>query len=145
MEQLSVDGDYFINDANGTTILQMTAANADFGSSTTDNFCVTSLNIDDDASVQQINQPNGIRVQAQLIQKFKLLMNQPLTSVDINYQLSGNALLTYAWSGNLSSGQSTTITLPTLTLSWVHKLLLYTLLTQRKCRSKYNQRFAKKM
>ena len=115
----SVDGDYFINDANGTTILQMTAANADFGSSTTDNFCVTSLNIDDDASVQQINQPNGTTCSSSVDPEVQIINfgNQPLTSVDINYQLSGNALLTYAWSGNLSSGQSTTITLPTLTLS----------------------------
>ncbi|MBG16668.1 MAG: hypothetical protein CL853_09990, partial [Crocinitomicaceae bacterium] len=115
----SVDGDYYINDANGTTILQMTVANADFGSSTTDNFCITSLNIDDDASIQQINQPNGSTCSNNIDPEVQVINfgNQPLTSVDINYQLSGGNLQTYSWTGSLGSGQSSSVTLPNLTLT----------------------------
>ena len=114
----TVDGDYYINDANGNSILQMTAANADFGNGTTDNFCVTSLNIDDDASIQSIIQPSGTTCSNSSDPQIELsnFGSQTLSSVDINYQIGG-ALQTYSWSGTLNSGQSTTVTLPTIALT----------------------------
>jgi lysyl endopeptidase len=37
-----VDGDYNLTDNSGTVLVQMTAANADYGSGTSHNFCITS-------------------------------------------------------------------------------------------------------
>ena len=114
----SVDGDYYITDANGNNILQMTIPNAAFGNSTTDNFCVTSLNIDDDASIQAINQPNGTTCSNTVDPQIELANfgSQILNSVDITYQVNGSSQ-TYSWSGILNSGQSTIVTLPTISLS----------------------------
>ena len=114
----TVDGDYYINDANGNNILQMTVANAAYGNSTSDNFCVTSLNIDDDASILSINQPIGTTCSNSIDPEVQIgnFGSQTLSSVDINYQISGSSF-TFPWTGNLNSGQSIVVTLPSISLS----------------------------
>ena len=38
--------------------------------------------------------------------------NLPLQTLDISYEINGGALMTYPWTGHLSPGQGTTVTLP---------------------------------
>ncbi|MBT6808866.1 MAG: Omp28-related outer membrane protein [Flavobacteriales bacterium] len=48
---------------------------------------------------------------------FKNYGNIALTSLDIDYSINGGSTNTYNWSGNLTSGASETVTLPTVTFS----------------------------
>ncbi|MBT5858543.1 MAG: Omp28-related outer membrane protein [Flavobacteriales bacterium] len=48
---------------------------------------------------------------------FKNYGNISLTSLDIDYSINGGTVNTYNWSGNLTSGASETVTLPTVTFS----------------------------
>ncbi len=111
----SVDGDYQLVDPNGVVLFEMTAANADFGSSTSHQFCVTQPNNFNDAGIQSITSPSGF-VCTSTFQPEVVLRNygnDPLTSVTINYQTTGG-IQTFAWTGNLASQQSETVTLPAI-------------------------------
>ena len=48
---------------------------------------------------------------------FKNYGNASLTSLDIDYSINGGATNTYNWTGNLSSGASETVTLPSVSFS----------------------------
>jgi len=48
---------------------------------------------------------------------FKNYGNISLTSLDIDYSINGGTVNTYNWTGNLTSGASETVTLPTVTFS----------------------------
>ena len=115
----SVDGDYNIQNSNGTNLVQMTAPNADFGNGTSHNFCVVNPNIANDASLESISSPNGPTCNSSVSPTVSLANygSQSLSSVDINYGFNGTAIQTFNWTGNLSSGQSTTVTLPNLTIT----------------------------
>lgn len=111
----SVNGDYQMTDANGGILFEMTAANADFGASTSHQFCVTQPNNFNDAGIENIISPVGIVCDA-TIQPEVLLRNygiDPLTSVTINYQTTGG-IQTFAWTGNLASNQTEAIVLPAI-------------------------------
>ncbi len=111
----TVDGDYEMSDGGGTTLFDMTAANGDFGYGTSHAFCIASP-IPDDAGVVDILSPAGSNCSTTLTPEVEIqnLGNQNLTSCVINYQLSGGGIQTYNWSGNLTSNQSTTVVLPTV-------------------------------
>ena len=115
----SVDGDYYINDANGNSLVQMTAQNADFGFGTSHNFCVIAPNIDYDASISSIVSPNGTTCSNNSDPEVILsnFGNQTLTNVTINYQLSSGTLQSYNWNGSLASGQNTNVVLPNIALT----------------------------
>ncbi|MFZ9028029.1 MAG: S8 family serine peptidase [Crocinitomicaceae bacterium] len=113
----TVDGDYYMQDQVGTQLFQMTAPNGDFGSQTTHNFCITS-NVSLDAGISNVSSPNGT-ICGSTVDPMVQLNNygtSTLTSVDIIYNIGG-ANQTYSWSGSLTQGSNTIITLPTMTVS----------------------------
>ena len=115
----SVDGDYNVQNSNGTNLVQMTAPNADFGNGTSHNFCVVNPNITNDASLESVSSPNGPTC-SNSVSPIITLANygsQNLSSLDINYGFNGSAIQTFNWTGNLSSGQTTNVTLPNLTIT----------------------------
>ncbi len=71
----------------------------------------------DDAGISSITSPTGNSCNGSVAPQVVLnnYGSNTLSSVTINYQLDGGSVSTYAWSGSLSSGSSTTVTLPTLT------------------------------
>ena len=48
---------------------------------------------------------------------FKNYGNLPLTTLDIEYSINGNSASTFNWTGNLASGYSETVTLPTVSFT----------------------------
>ena len=111
----SVDGDYSIVGSSGNVLVQMSAANADFGNSTTHTFCIASP-VPDDAGIVAVSDPNGLSCNSSLTPTVTLqnFGNQPLTSVIISYDLGG-ATQTFNWTGNLASNQNVSVTLPSIT------------------------------
>lgn len=113
----SIDGDYNITDGNGNVLVQMTAANANFGTSATHNFCVLTPNPVNDAGISSISPPapacaGGIEAEVELTN----FGSDPLTSTTINFN-TGGATQNFAWTGNLAQGQSANVTLPAVTSS----------------------------
>lgn len=114
----TIDGDYNMTDASGTVLFSMTATDADFGNEASHQFCITNQSVLNDAGIQSIIQPDGI-VCDNTVDPIVQLRNygaDPLTSVDINYQTSGG-LQTFAWTGNLNTGQSENVTLPAINVN----------------------------
>ncbi len=111
----SIDGDYALINSNGDAIVEMTAPNADFGFGTNHNFCVVDPSNFNDAGISQIMSPNSIVCANQISPVVSLTNygNDPLTSVEINYQTSGG-VQTFNWTGNLTTGQSELLTLPNI-------------------------------
>ena len=109
----SINGDYAITDENGNTLVQMTATNADFGFGTTHEFCVVAPNNMNDAGIAAIISPSGINCSSSIVPEVELRNygNDPLTSVTINYQTTGG-VQQFAWTGSLTTGQTTNVTLP---------------------------------
>jgi subtilisin family serine protease len=117
-QNCSVNGDYTITDDDGNVLVQMTATDADFGNSATHNFCVNGVSAQNDAGIQNIVSPSGT-VCDNTIQPQVTLRNygsDPLTSVDINYQTTG-APQVFAWTGNLTQGQTEVVSLPAIAVS----------------------------
>lgn len=114
-QSCSINGDYAITDENGNTLVQMTAANADFGFGTTHEFCVVAPNNMNDAGIATIISPSGINCSSSVIPVIELRNygNAPLTSVTINYQTTGG-VQQFAWTGSLTTGQTTNVTLPAI-------------------------------
>ena len=114
-QNCSIDGDYFIIDETGDTLVQMTAPNADFGSGTSHNFCVISPNIQNDAGVTAIISPTALNCSNSVVPEVELrnFGSNTLTSVTINYQTTG-AVQTFAWTGNLLTGQTENVVLPAI-------------------------------
>lgn len=115
----TVDGDYYMYDSNGNLLFEMTANNGDFGNGTSHNFCISS-SLALDAGIGSINSPSGNYCSANTISPQVQLSNygtQALTSVDINYQITGGSPQVFNWTGNLGSGANTTITLPNMSVT----------------------------
>ncbi|PWL31356.1 MAG: hypothetical protein DCO96_03945 [Fluviicola sp. XM-24bin1] len=112
----NVDGDYLITDGNGDTLVIMTAPNGDFGFGTTDLFCVVSPNVLNDAGISSIVAPTGVNCSNSITPTVEIRNygNDPLTSATINYQTTGG-VQSYAWTGNLLTGQSENVVLPAIT------------------------------
>jgi hypothetical protein len=111
-QSCNINGNYFMTGPNGNTLFQMTAANANFGTGTTHNFCIIAPNVANDAGISQIISPSGI-VCGTSVTPIVELRNyglNALTSAVINYQTTGG-LQQFNWSGNLASGQVTQVTL----------------------------------
>lgn len=111
----ATNGNYFMTGPGGNTLFQMTAVNANFGFTTSHNFCVTAPNILNDAGISQIISPQGIFCTASVapIVELRNYGSSPLTAVTINYQAGGASQL-FNWTGNLVSGAIANVTLPTL-------------------------------
>jgi PKD repeat protein len=111
----ALNGNYALIDENGNTLVQMTAVNADFDFGTSHSFCVVDPNNLNDAGISAIISPEGIVCSSSIlpIVELKNYGNNPLTSVTINFQTNG-ALQVFNWTGNLATGQSQNVTLPSI-------------------------------
>ncbi|MGM0479064.1 MAG: S8 family serine peptidase, partial [Bacteroidota bacterium] len=111
----SVDGDYQMTDGNGNLLFEMTAPNADFGSSAQHQFCISQPNNINDAGISTINEPSAVVCNSTITPEVVIrnFGNDPLTSATINYQTTGGTQ-TYAWTGNLSPNQTEVVTLPSI-------------------------------
>ncbi|MGM0480032.1 MAG: S8 family serine peptidase [Bacteroidota bacterium] len=111
----SVDGDYQMTDGNGNLLFEMTATNADFGSSAQHQFCISGSNNMNDAGISGINNPEAVVCNSTISPEVVIRNygNDPLTSATINYQTSGGNQ-TYAWTGSLTTNQSEVVTLPAI-------------------------------
>jgi len=111
----SVDGDYQMTDANGNILFDMTATNADFGSSAQHQFCISQPNNFNDAGISVINNPSNVVCTSTITPEVVIrnFGNDPLTSATINYQTTGGTQ-TFAWTGNLSPNQTDVVTLPSI-------------------------------
>ncbi|MFN5910069.1 MAG: S8 family serine peptidase [Bacteroidota bacterium] len=117
-QNCTVNGNYFMTGASGNTLFQMSAANANFGASATHNFCVSDPNVLNDAGIVQFVSPQGIlcQISANPAVELRNYGSNALTSATITYQ-AGGAPQTFNWTGNLSSGASTTVNLPAIALT----------------------------
>jgi len=115
-QSCAVNGDYSITDEDGNILVEMTAANGDFGFSTEHQFCVVAPNNMNDSGISAIISPSGIICTTNIIPVVEIRNygNNPLTSATINYQTTGG-VLTFAWTGNLATGQAESVTLPAIT------------------------------
>lgn len=113
----TVDGDYFMEDASSTNLFSMTAANSDFGSQATHNFCITS-NVALDAGISDVSSPQGSTCNTSINPVVELFNygTTTLTSADIVYN-TGGPNQTFNWTGSLAQGASTTINLPVMTVT----------------------------
>ena len=111
----NIDGNYIITDGNGGILVQMTAPNGNFAFGTADPFCVVSPNVLNDAGIASIISPSGLNCSNTVTPTVSIRNygNDPLTSATINYQTNG-AVQTYAWTGNLTTGQSDIVVLPAI-------------------------------
>ena len=80
--------------------------------------CLSSYNVQYDASINQVIAPDGALCSSTITPEIELknFGSETLTSATITYDWGGPSQ-TYNWTGSLSTGQATTITLPTQTLS----------------------------
>jgi PKD repeat protein len=117
-QNCAINGNYFMTGPGGNTLFQMTAVNANFGFTTSHNFCVTAPNIQNDAGISQVISPQGIVCAASVapIVELRNHGSSPLTTVAINYQ-AGGAPQVFNWTGNLASGAVTNVTLPALSVT----------------------------
>jgi hypothetical protein len=118
-QNCAINGNYYMVDGSGNTLFQMTAPNANFGSGTSHNFCIIAPSVMNDAGISQVISPSGIGCNSSLIPVVQLRNygNNALTSATINYQITGGTPQTFNWTGNLASGQTTNVTLPSVTAS----------------------------
>ncbi len=82
--------------------------------------CMQATAVNLDAGITSIQYPAGTICNVTTIAPVVILKNfgmQNLTSVTIRYQLDAGAIQTYSWTGNLTFGQTVTVTLPSVTLS----------------------------
>lgn len=111
----SVDGDYFGETLTGIPLFEMSAADADFGNGTSHSFCLTAVGVANDASISQIISPNGTFCATQISPQVRIQNygSNNLTSAVINYDAGGINQI-FNWTGNLSTGQSQVVTLPSI-------------------------------
>jgi subtilisin family serine protease/PKD repeat protein len=117
-QSCSVNGNYVITDASSATLVQMTATNGNFGYGTTHSFCVVAPNINNDAGISQVNSPSGFVCTNAVspVVELKNFGSNTLTSCVINYNLGG-APQSFNWTGSLTTGQTTNVTLPSISTS----------------------------
>lgn len=115
-QSCSVNGNYFMQYEDGTEIFTMTAANANFGSSATHPFCIISQSNFDDAGISLILSPDLFSCGTEITPVVRLRNYglNPLTSTTISYNLTGGAPQAFDWTGNLPSGQTIDVTLPSI-------------------------------
>lgn len=80
--------------------------------------CMNQYTFSLDAGINEIISPNG-QICSGTITPEVVLKNfgsDPLTNVTINYQIDANPVQTFNWTGNLTQGATTNITLPTQNL-----------------------------
>lgn len=72
-----------------------------------------------DAGISTIAEPTGAYCTNVAIPQVTLTNygSAALTSVDIDYQVDGGSISTFAWTGNLASGESTSVSLPQITFA----------------------------
>tara|TARA_B110000483_G_scaffold153863_1_gene182878 strand:- start:3039 stop:6815 length:3777 start_codon:yes stop_codon:yes gene_type:complete len=111
----NVDGDYFMTDENGANLFQMTAANGDFGNSTSHDFCIINPNINDDAGISEIIFPQSIICSGTFAPQVRIrnFGNNTLNSATISYNVGGPNQ-SFNWNGNLTLGQTEIVTLPNI-------------------------------
>ncbi len=114
-QNCSINGNYFMTGPNGNTLFQMTAPNANFGSSTSHNFCITAPNIQNDAGIAQVISPSGIICSSTItpIVELRNHGSNTLTSAVITYQAGGSPQ-NFNWTGSLTSGSVVNVTLPAI-------------------------------
>lgn len=114
------NGYYNMVDENGSQLFEMDTPN--FGSSASHTFCIGGQSADGenptsnaDAGISQISSPGGTVLGSSISPKVTLKNygSTTLNSVDIHYASTIDQK-TYAWSGNLKAGKTTTISLPSL-------------------------------
>jgi len=110
-----LNGNYFMTNAGGTNLFQMTAPNANFGFTTFHNFCITAPTNINDAAITAIISPTGTVCQATVTPQVTIsnFGVSTLTQATITYS-AGGAPQTYSWSGSLTTGQNATVTLPAI-------------------------------
>lgn len=114
----NINGDYYLEDQNSSTIFQMTAANSDFGNQTSHAFCISS-NLPLDAGIAEIIYPTGSICDANIAPEI-ILTNygtQTLNTVQINYSYSGGNQQNHTWSGQLQPGNSVNVVLPIISVA----------------------------
>lgn len=113
----AVNGNYYMTGPSGT-LFQMTALNADYGSSTSHNFCISDPNIQNDAGIHDIISPQGIQCNSSVTPVVELINygSNTLTSALITYNV-GASPQTYSWTGTLSSGASVALSLPAISVT----------------------------
>lgn len=116
--ECGINGNYFMTSSTGTNLFQMTAANGNFGTSTTHNFCVTAPTNLNDASITSIISPAGIVCESSITPQVQLNNYgiNTLTSATINYDVNGSAQ-SFNWTGSLATGQSQTVNLPAIAVN----------------------------
>ena len=116
-QNCSINGNYFMTGPSGN-LFQMTAANADFGSSTSHNFCISAPNIQNDAGIAQIISPQGIVCTSTVtpVVELRNYGSSPLTSAVITYQVGGVPQV-FNWTGNLNSGSVISVNLPAIAVN----------------------------
>ena len=114
-QNCSVNGNYYLRNANGDTLFKMTVINGNFGSSTSHSFCIIPPSLLNDAGISQIVSPLGFLCDASIIPVVQLRNygSNSLTSAIITYNTGGSSQ-TYNWAGNLGSGLSQNVTLPSI-------------------------------
>ena len=113
----SINGNYYMSGPAGN-LFQMTALNANFGSSTSHNFCVSNQNIQNDAGILAVISPQGTVCSSSVspVVQLKNYGSSPLTSALITYNVGGSSQ-TFNWNGNLTGGNLITVTLPSISLT----------------------------
>lgn len=89
------------------------------GVSVLDGYDPNAVAISDDAGIQSVISPTGTYCETSVTPSV-ILRNygiNALTSVNILYESTGVAQQTYNWTGNLATGATATITLPTMTVN----------------------------
>jgi PKD repeat protein len=116
-QSCTVNGNYVMTNSSGT-LFQMTATNADFGSTTSHNFCITAPNIQNDAGIAEVISPQGVVCNSSVtpVVELRNYGSNPLTSALITYNAGGTAQ-TFNWTGNLNSGSVVSLTLPAISVA----------------------------
>jgi hypothetical protein len=115
-QSCSVNGNYFMQYENGANIFNMTAPNADFGSSAVHPFCIIPQDVFNDAGITTLVAPQMFTCSQSVapVVRLRNFGQNPLTSATINYSINGGAAQLFNWTGNLPSGQTIDVTLPVI-------------------------------
>lgn len=106
---------------SSTARIKIKASNSIFFDISNTNFSITAPvgGVDNDAAVSAVNSPSGDYCGESFIPEIVVanLGDLDLTSFDLTYDVDGGSPTTINWTGSLSSGQLTTVTLPTLSVA----------------------------
>jgi PKD repeat protein len=91
--------------------------------------CINAATVARDAGISQVISPIGTTCNTTITPQVTLRNygSNTLTSATINYRIDNNPIQTFAWTGSLTSGQTTNVTLPNMTTtSGQHTFIAYT-------------------